>query len=106
MSTYRKRDLHRMRAGYRDDSEWKGSLSKADQQLLKSMIAEVRQDEPGQSRIDSLTDIRPIVAKGKIEDTDEYRLIMNRVNEIHQDPDAVGELRRLNELLSQFDSIS
>jgi hypothetical protein len=103
---YRKRDLRAMRAAYRDDSEWMGSLPQVDQQRLKSMIAALGQGGPGMRQIDETDVIPRIVSRGKIRSDDEYRVVMTRVEEIHLNPAAVEELRRLNELLSEFDFAS
>jgi len=101
---YRKQDLRAMRIACRDDTEWIGSLKPGDQQLLRQMIVELGHGKPDRVETDAIDNIRRIVARGRIRNGDEYRLISNRVDEIHRDPHAAEELRHLNKLLLEFDS--
>ena len=103
---YKKQDLRALRAASREDSEWIGSLTPSDQQLLRGMIAKVSGGEPGGVETNSLDPIHRIVLRRKIRNADEYRTVFNRVEEIHQDPNHREEVMRLNELLLEYDSTS
>lgn len=47
--------------------------------------------------------IDKIRKKGKISNSSEYELLLERVDEIYADAEKLGELERLNELLAAFD---
>jgi len=49
--------------------------------------------------------IEKIIRKGKIANREEYELIINRLDEIFADSDKVDELKALNELLAQTNSL-
>jgi hypothetical protein len=95
-------DLRGMRIMRRDDNEAIRDLSPADQQRLKAILAkEVGTDLDAERRAE-LALIDQVVKRGQISTEEEYRLVLGRVEEIYDKPDADDEVKRLNELLRAF----
>lgn len=46
--------------------------------------------------------IEKLLKKGKISNPNEYELLLNRIDEIYNDPNREAEVKRLNELLSAY----
>jgi hypothetical protein len=97
-------DLRGLRIMRKDDNEAIRDLSPTEQQRLQAILAkEVGTDLDAERRAE-LALIGQVVKRGQIETEEEYRLVLGRVEEIYDKPDADDEVKRLNELLRAFDS--
>ncbi|SMC74898.1 hypothetical protein [Pedobacter africanus] len=70
---------------------------------LKTYFAQFNVDFEAVDRA-RLKAIDKIVKKGKISGNSEYELLINRVDDIYNDPKRAGELDILNDLLLAFDA--
>lgn len=46
--------------------------------------------------------VEKLLKKGEITRPDEYELLINRIDEIYEDPNSKGEIKRINELLKVY----
>jgi hypothetical protein len=89
-----KRDLRGMRHVQRDLRQMIRLVGKPERARLDSILSALQGPTSDVER-----DIAQILTRGTVETEDEYRLLMDRVNEIFQDPAREGELAAINKAL-------
>jgi hypothetical protein len=72
-------------------------MNRLDDQLRSEFGKGLREEHDSEGRV------REILKKGTIATEDEYRLLSERADEIHQDASKRDELARINQLLVDHD---
>ncbi|MFC2187425.1 hypothetical protein ACFCT7_08915 [Fulvivirgaceae bacterium LMO-SS25] len=99
-SSYQKQDIRGLRMVAKDVMEWAKGLSESD----KSKLDEVLESKFGSGLNGEIEkkNVAQILKRGKITTEDEYRLLLNRIEEIHTDPSKNEEVERVNLLLGEY----
>jgi hypothetical protein len=92
-----RRDVRGLRQVQRDFREMTRALSGDDRGRLDGLLSGFSGPTTSQER----GEIAAILARGEVENEDEYRLLMGRVDEIFQDPSKNDELEAINNLLAR-----
>ena len=87
-----------------DVREWTTALSPGDwqrlDQVLRSRFGRGLADEAKEAS----SELDRILRRGQIDTQGEYRILMNRVDEIYADESKRVELKRINELLAAYEA--
>lgn len=100
--TYDKRDLRGLRSLARDIGEWAKGLPPSDVRRLDGRLRSAFGEGIVDQRREDLAKIAQVVARGRISDAEEYRLLHGRVEEIYADDAMQQEVESLNALLLAF----
>jgi hypothetical protein len=95
-------DLRGLRIVTRDVSEWARGLALSDRSRLDELLRSRFGKPLSSSSRRDLRKVNAILARGRIRDSDEYRLMEARADEIHTDVSQVKKLARINRLLAAF----
>jgi cold shock CspA family protein len=99
---FNKQDLRGMRHVYKDTNEWAKGLPFAHIEELNQILNDKFGEDLKKQTDGDTIKINRIIKKGKINSEDEYRLVLNRVDEIYADDSNKEEVLKLNELLATF----
>ena len=100
--TFNKSDLKGMRMIYKDLNEGINDLSLIEFNELNQLLSQKFGTDLTECNNKNLTKIKQIVKKGNINNDEEYRLILNRVEEIYADDNQKEETEILNMLLTNY----
>ena len=100
--TFRKQNLRGFRYIFKDTNEWANGLPKSDLDELNELLQRKFGENLLKQSQRNLSKINRIVKKGKINNEDEYRLLLSRVDEIFADESKKEEVEMLNKLLADF----
>lgn len=100
---YQARDLISMRVTRRDHDGWIRDLPPQERKHLETLLAE----QLGSAIVDTVgaerKRLQEILNRGRIRNEDEYRSVLERVEEIFTDSAAADEVHVLNEMLAEFE---
>lgn len=99
---FNKQDLRGMRYVYKDTNEWAKGLPLTHIEELNRILNEKFGEDIKKQTDRDITKISRIIKNGEINSEDEYRLILNRVEEIYADDNKKEEVLKLNKLLANF----
>lgn len=99
-SSYQKKDIRGLRMVAKDTKEWAKGLIESDKNKLNEIL-ESKFGSGLNGEVDK-KNVTQILKKGKIITEDEYRLLLNRVEEIHTDPSKKEEVEMINLLLVEY----
>lgn len=100
--TFNKADLKGMRMIYKDLNEGANDLPLIEFNELNQQLSQKFGTDLTECNNKNLTKIKQIVKKGNINNDEEYRLILNRVEEIYADDNQKEETEILNMLLINY----
>lgn len=100
--TFNKSDLKGMRMIYKDLNEGANDLPLIEFNELNQQLSQKFGTDLTECNNKNLTKIKQIVKKGNINNDEEYRLILNRVEEIYADDNQKEETEILNMLLTNY----
>ncbi len=101
--TNSKKSLRQLKTLKKDLTEWARGLSEDDIHELNNLLSENFEENLEDVNFKSLTEVKHIVKRGKINNEDEFRLLMARVEEIYADDTKKAELENINKLLADYD---
>ncbi|OJV35346.1 MAG: hypothetical protein BGO33_08735 [Bacteroidia bacterium 43-41] len=100
--TFNKSDLRGMRMIYKDLNEGANDLPLMELNELNQLLSKKFGRNLTEYNNKNLAKIKRIVKKGNISNEEEYRLILNRVEEIYADDTQKDETKILNMLLTNY----
>lgn len=100
--TFNKSDLKGMRMIYKDLNEGANDLPLIEFNELNQQLSQKFGTDLTECNNKNLTIIKQIVKKGNINNDEEYRLILNRVEEIYADDNQKEKTEILNMLLTNY----
>jgi hypothetical protein len=101
-NAYASQDLRGLRRIKRDFDEWSRSLPDERQQELAQLLeARLAVDLRGESQANE-EEVRGILARGRIRNEREYRLVSSFIEDLLERPGHRGEVSALNELLARY----
>jgi hypothetical protein len=93
-------DLRGLRAVTKDLEEWVGTLDDASRKKVNAGLSSEFGRSLDESAAEDQAALDRIVQRGKINNDEEYRLVLKRVEEIYDDSAFEAEVDRLNKLLA------
>jgi hypothetical protein len=84
-------------------NKYVGYLSPSDYKYLNDQLLEKFGNDIDNTEEKNTIKITKIIKRGKINNENEYRLILNRAEEIYHDKNKKSILDQLNELLAKYD---
>ena len=102
-STFERRDLNGLRMMCRDMRQWTKGLSAVDRIKLEGALQStcgVGLVETSNSEQDALSQI---LKRGRVDGEEEYRILSDRADDIHEDSSKRSELKRINSLLAAYE---
>ena len=100
--TFNKSDLRGMRMIYKDLNEGTNDLPLIEFNESNQLLSQKFGTDLTECNIKNLTKIKQIVKKGNINNDEEYRLILNRVEEIYADNNQKDQTEILNMLITNY----
>lgn len=101
---YENGDFRPLKTLYRDLNEWVSGFPIVYQTELNDLLLTKFGRLLNEYAIKSISILNKIIKKGKIENEDEYRIVMARIDQIYDDSTKKDELQKLNQLLFNHDS--
>ena len=98
VEAYQKQKLEVLRRCLKDVNEWAKGLSKSDINELNKLLT----IKFGYNLSKPSNKLTAIIQRGKINSEDEYRLLLNRIDEIYENETNTKELETLNKLLADY----
>ena len=99
---YEKSNLRGLRLASKDFNNWIREIPVNDAIELGEILKKELGEDLSVIEQKRLRKISQVVKKGKIKNLDEYELLSNRVDEIYTDSDKADEVKKLNNLLVDF----
>lgn len=103
VETSEKSDLRGMRFIYKDMNEWAKGLSHDYLNELNLILREKFGYDLTKANDQNLAKIKRIIQRGHLKTDDEFRLLLNRVNDIYADDSMKDEVEVLNKLMNDYE---
>lgn len=105
IENYNNKNIVGLKYCYTDINEWAKGLSSTDKRDLNNLLMREFGEDIKIYTEKENGKVFDILRNGKIANEDEYRLILNRIDEITEEKGRQTEIKKLNKLLSEYLSI-
>lgn len=102
VETHEKQNLKGLRHVIKDVNEWAKGLSKSDFDELNNLLNRKFEKDLIKEDTKISNKISQVLKKGKISNEEEYRMLLNRVEEIYADESKKEEVKSFNKLLADY----
>ncbi len=102
-NSYAKKNLRGLRTCSKDLNEWAKGFSDSDVSELNILLTEKCGENLTNETKKTSGKIKQIIKRGKINNENEYRTLLSKVDEIYDDNRKKNEVEALNKLLIEYD---